>query len=524
MKKIASSLFSSSNVRRLVPFLWILVSLLATWLSGRLLFTSSLMSSFSSTIIDIGLDPLRTQLVAALVMTALSALLGTAVGRRKLGAMIGGAAVFLSRYLLGFIRLEQQPLLDPEGRLEPLNSSALLHTSIVMVALALLSAFLGAAIGRALGEVLLDPPFQVIHLVWLFYRNTRRRKKDAEGTVPMAPAPSSRLLEAIQMTSKWLAAGVMLALLSLAVNASDLFVFSPDIGLHTTPKLHSAHAMPVHGTIVQDSLVSMALMGQKRFFQVYLPPSYNAPSEGKRSYPTLYLLHGSPGRYTDWIIGGKAGDSADTLITLGKIPELIMIAPDGGGQPGATSEWGNSFDQHQLIENYVANDLVKYVDTHYRTIPDAAHRAIGGLSMGGFGAMNIAMHHPNVFGKVISLGGYYYAEGSIWGKSNLYRQQNSPATLLQRSKESRKLQMYIGAATKDQPYFNDAKQFTQELTTFHVPYTLDVQIGYHSWRIWQVQMYNALLWLKWGQPAPSPKELALPRHIQARPRFSRAFE
>ena len=87
---------------------------------------------------------------------------------------------------------------------------------------------------------------------------------------------------------------------------------------------------------------------------------------------------------------------------------------------------GNSFDHRQWIETYVAVDLVAYVDHRYRTLADVAHRAIGGLSMGGFGAMNIAVHHPDVFGTVISLGGYYRAEGSIWGKNAAYRRANSP--------------------------------------------------------------------------------------------------
>ena len=191
-------------------------------------------------------------------------------------------------------------------------------------------------------------------------------------------------------------------------------------------------------------------------------------------------------------LSGESFESADTLIALKYIPELIMVFPDGNGRPGATSEWGNSYDQHQLMENFVANDLVKYIDQHYRTIPDTQHRGIGGLSMGGFGAMNIAIHHPDVFGNVMSFGGYYKAEGSIWGSNTYYQQLNSPLSTIVKMPQAWQLQIFLGAATKDQPYYRDTLQFRQVLDQLHIHYHFDLQVGQHSWRVWQKQMYNAL--------------------------------
>jgi enterochelin esterase-like enzyme len=250
---------------------------------------------------------------------------------------------------------------------------------------------------------------------------------------------------------------------------------------------------------VSDELVSEALGEQKKPFLVYLPPSYNTRQGQTKHYPTLYLLHGSPGTDSNWFTGGRANQAADTLIAIGKIPELIMILPDGNGRKGQTSEWGNSFDQRQKIETYVSSDLVKYVDARYRTIPDASHRAIGGLSMGGFGAMNIAIHHPDIFGYVSSLGGYYFADGGIWGNNAAYKRENSPMEVLPTDKQAWHLQMFIGAATQDQPFYAYAKQFVQELVKLHISYQFDVENGSHSWHTWQIQMYHTLLWLHWGK-------------------------
>lgn len=482
----------------MVPIIIFFVSLFLALLSGTLLFSNIVIVGLVSTIINIGLDTLRAQLIAALLMTAGTAFISAALGRHRGGALAGAGLVFWFGYLMGFLRLELQPVYDPGGHLEPLNNGALVHTSLMMMALALLCAFVGASVGVAFAEVMLDPLYQLAHFAWRHFIPKRESAavSDKKAANSLSTLPHSERVT--RMISTWLRAGMMIVLLVLASDSSNLFIFSPDVGLHGSPSVANGKGKPVRGTIVQDSVVSPALGGQRKLFLVYLPPSYNTPLGKTKHYPVLYLLHGSPGKDGDWITGGKANESADTLIATGKIPELIMIFPDGNGRPGAPSEWGNSFDQRQLIETFVAVDLVRYVDQHYRTLPNPAHRAIGGLSMGGFGAMNIAAHHPDVFGTVISLGGYYYAEGPIWGNNPAYMRQNSPAAVLPHDRRAWKLHIYLGAATQDQPYYRDTRQFMQELDALHIPYHFDLQPGYHSWKVWQVQMYNALEWIKWG--------------------------
>ena len=491
--------FSFQQKRPIVLFL---LSLSIALVSGLVLFLPTVIGNVSSAIINVGLDPLRAQLIAALLLTLATAFLGAVFGRRKLGAILGAWIVFSFGYLNGFIQLEMQPMYDPGGLLEPLDMGALIHTSITMTSLALLSAFCGAAIGVALSEVLLDPLYRLVQSLWYRYKHKEDETQQLYAQTSQATAFTT--------IGAWLIAIVTIGLIVLASSATELFMYSPDIGLHTVPHIAkpantqtgtstAIETIPSFGTVVTDSLVSHMLGGQRRTIEVYLPPTYYTHIGQNKRYPVLYLLHGSPGQAHDWFTGGKANQSADTLIALGKIPELIMVLPDGNGQPGATSEWANSYNQHQLIESYVVNDVVQYIDSKYRTIPDAAHRAIGGQSMGGFGATNIAVHHPDIFGSVISLGGYYYAEGGIWGNNAAYMRQNSPAAVLPAKKQAWKLQFFLGAGTQDQPYYTDTLQFAQELHRLHIPYHLDVQKGYHSWTTWQTQMYNALLWLHWVQ-------------------------
>lgn len=464
-------------------------SFLLTLLAGILLFHESIIIGPISTIIDLGVDEQRARLIAALFMTTGAALVGAAGGRRKSGAILGAGFVFCIGYLAGFIRLELQPAYDSLGNVELLDGGALVHTAFVMIAVALLGAFVGAAVGIALGEVLLDPVYGLVRFIRQRYtRNAHDANTQLQNDLWGKEARTVR-----DLLLPGLGALALITLIVLASNASDLFTYSPDVGLHLPPSIRN-----VHGTIVHDEVVSAALGEQVKEFLVYLPPSYDTAQGQTKRYPTLYLLHGAPGRDSDWFTGGKADQAADTLIALGKIPELIMILPDGNGRPGQTSEWGNGYDQRQNIETYVATDLVRYVDARYRTLADATHRGIAGLSMGGFGAMNIAVHHPDIFGYVSSLGGYYRAEGSIWGNNAAYMRQNSPIEDLPAYQPAWHLQIFIGAARGDQPYYTYAKQFVQELGKLHIQYQLDVENGSHSWQVWQIQMYHTLLWLNWG--------------------------
>ena len=487
------------SLKHLTPVLWSLPAFLLAVIAGLLLFSSSLSTDLISLFVSLGLDPLRSQLVVALILTAAAALIGALLGRRRLAALVGAFCVFLIDYLFGFISLELQPMRDPGGLLEPLNSGALVRTSLIMAALSIASAFIGMAVGINLGDVLFAPFYRLAayaweHMVPRIAEPSRPAQRAIEKITPQQLPPHEASLSVV---SKWLGAIGMVAVLLLAANSVDLFIFSPDVGLHSAPVLKNGNA-PTHGTVLEESFISPALNGQSRTFEIYLPPSYNTVQGQHKYYPTLYLLHGTPGHDIDWFTGGKIAESADTLIASHKIPEMIMVCPDGNGRPKQTSEWGNSGDQKQLMENYVADDLVNYIDQRYRTLPDPGDRAIGGLSEGGFGAVNIAIHHPNVFSSVISLGGYFVAEGTIWGNNTAYRRANSPLYTLPATQAAWKLHFYLGAASQDQPYYKDTLQFAQELTKLHIPYQFDLEKGYHSWRVWQIQIYKAMSWLQWS--------------------------
>ena len=187
------------------------------------------------------------------------------------------------------------------------------------------------------------------------------------------------------------------------------------------------------GSIAEVAVQGPALRGNvvgdssRRPAQVYLPPSY--PLGGSRRYPVIYLLHGFRGSYRQWMSGGREWnirDTMDRLIAAGKVREMILVMPD------ARNKYGGSFYTDSPTtgnwEDFLADDLVTDIDRNYRTIPDAASRGIAGHSMGGYGAVRLAMKHPDTFGAVYGLsaaclgwGGDLTTESPAWDETLSFR-------------------------------------------------------------------------------------------------------
>ena len=159
----------------------------------------------------------------------------------------------------------------------------------------------------------------------------------------------------------------------------------------------------VHGASLEDTVTGEA---SERTVATYLPPSYAASPD--RRYPVLYLLHGIGGTHADWIRSGDKDRSwqaiqgvMDRGIARGSIAEIIVVAPDqmtrGGGSFYTNSEVTGRWEDFTVV------DLVRHTDASYRTIPRAAARGIAGHSMGGYGALKLAMKHPDVYQVVYGM-------------------------------------------------------------------------------------------------------------------------
>ena len=157
------------------------------------------------------------------------------------------------------------------------------------------------------------------------------------------------------------------------------------------------------GRIVADTVPAPSLAGNllgdpsEQPAWIYVPPGYDDGAE--RRYPVLYLLHGVLDDPSVWFEPTYQGmtiqATMDSLIDAGAVRPMIVVMPNGRNAYGGsfyrnsatTGDWGD----------FIARDVVGHVDREYRTIPDIGSRAVAGHSMGGYGAIHLAILHPDVF-------------------------------------------------------------------------------------------------------------------------------
>ena len=160
-----------------------------------------------------------------------------------------------------------------------------------------------------------------------------------------------------------------------------------------TIKKGAVEQITVHGKSLEGNLTGDSA---DRAVFVYLPPSY-ATAKNRR-YPVAYLLHGYGLTGERWMSFTKMADAADKDIAAGTSKEFILVNPD------AFTKWSGSMYSASPTsgdwETYIAEDLVKYIDSHYRTIATRDARGLGGHSMGGYGTVRIGMKRPDVFSSL----------------------------------------------------------------------------------------------------------------------------
>lgn len=299
------------------------------------------------------------------------------------------------------------------------------------------------------------------------------------------------------------------------------------------------------GTVRTDTLWSMAL-GVSKALTVYLPPSYDR--ERSRRYPVLYYLHGKSGNERNWVDVGALHRTMDSLVAAGA-PEAIIAMPDG--DDGWYTTWGILPDLAACerdttrrepaatfcvpwtrYDDYITYDIVRWMDGHYRTRGDRTHRGIAGLSMGGYGAITLALAYPQVFSAAASHSGVLsprllpdsvqrargvryardreetaLAARTLWpqqwtafGRDTIAWRARDPRTLAERLAEQVKagraqwpaLLIDVGV---DDPWYAQNVDFDASLTRLGVPHEYHEWPGTHNWDYWRTHSRESLRFL-----------------------------
>lgn len=250
--------------------------------------------------------------------------------------------------------------------------------------------------------------------------------------------------------------------------------------------LYQVNKVP-HGT-VSRRWYNSAGAGMNRRLTIYTPPGYES---GKQKYPVLYLLHGMGGDEEAWIALGRTAQILDNLIAQGKAKPMVVVMTNGNisqeAAPGESSlglnkptmQLPNTMDG-KFEETFM--DVVKFIEGNYRVKTDKAHRAIAGLSMGGFHSLHISRYYPNTFDYVGLFSAAILPNEKI--KSKIY--DNFDATLKAQKDNGYKL-YWIGMGKTDFLY-KSGVEYRAKLDQIGLKYTYVESEGGHTWRNWRVYL------------------------------------
>jgi enterochelin esterase-like enzyme len=245
-----------------------------------------------------------------------------------------------------------------------------------------------------------------------------------------------------------------------------------------------------HGTVRTEWYFSKTTGETRRIF-IYTPPGYD---RGTARYPVLYLQHGLGEDEAGWSDQGHENFILDNLIAAGKAKPMIIVNENGmtgvhfqpppppkpGTTPSAPPSRGISRffmdERYATVDKIISEDLIPFIDTHFRTIADRDHRALAGLSMGGAQALRIGLNHLDQFASI----GAFSPAIAITDVHNDYDGVlSNPAKINQQLKL-----LWIGIGSDDflRPPVKRSHELLEQAGIKHV--WVDSS-GAHVWTVWR---------------------------------------
>lgn len=223
---------------------------------------------------------------------------------------------------------------------------------------------------------------------------------------------------------------------------------------------------------------------------VIKPEAYNTA----RELPVVYLLHGYSGNYSDWIKKAPGFEKA------ADDHQLIIVCPDGNN----SWYWDSPVDDKFKYETYISGELVKWIDGNYKTIKNKKGRAITGLSMGGHGALYLALTHQDVFGAAGSMSGgvdirSFPENWEMAARLGKYAERpdnwerNTIINMLHLL-TAKSLALIIDCGIDDF-FFRVNENLHQQLLLRNIPHDYVTRPGAHNWQYWNNAIKYQLLFM-----------------------------
>jgi len=258
-------------------------------------------------------------------------------------------------------------------------------------------------------------------------------------------------------------------------------------------------AIAQNGNVFETRTVKSAILKADRNYSIYLPPGYD---ETDRSYPVLYLLHGSGDDHTGWLQFGQTQHIADKTIAEGLAGPMIIVMPDANtGRRGYFNDIKGDFD----YEDFFFKELIPHIEKTYRVRSERRYRAIAGLSMGGGGTIFYALHRPDMFAAAAPLS----ASTGSWELEQYKERQRNRENITDEAieqhfkrhsiegilnnatedelKQIKSIRWYISCGDDDFLYEGNARMHI----TFRkkeIPHEYRVKDGGHTWTYWRMEL------------------------------------
>jgi enterochelin esterase family protein len=244
-----------------------------------------------------------------------------------------------------------------------------------------------------------------------------------------------------------------------------------------------------HGAVAQVTYYSSTLKRFRRM-HVYTPPGYE---KGDGKYPVFYLLHGAFDCDASWTTVGRAGYILDNLIAAGKAKPMIVAMPAGHTGPFRFGPPGDRSFNRQIDEfgDDFVKDLKPYVEKNYRVLPDRAHRAIAGLSMGGAQALNIAFGHLDEYGYIgVFSSGIFGITGGPGGAAPNTKWEDDHKATLDRDELKKDLRLVWIGCGKDDFLVGTSKATVEMLKKHKFDVVSKESAGGHTWINWRDYLHE----------------------------------
>ena len=297
---------------------------------------------------------------------------------------------------------------------------------------------------------------------WMPVGSIEKMNKGADGvwTYTTAPLPASVYIYSFTLDGLTIADPVN-PRMKLRARTSASMVEVPA----KSPALWDARDVP-HGTVEINYQKSKALNGETRSFWVYTPPGYQ--KDRAKSYPVLYLFHGSNDTAGGWVLAGQANYILDNLLAERKLTSMIVVMPFGHAVPFGSPREVQAKNT-EVFERYLLDDVLPTVEGKYRVKKDRANRAIAGLSMGGGQSLSIGFDHLELFSAI----GAFSAAVPEKFDTHLGGVAKHPLKVV-----------WFGCG-KDDSLLQRSKDLDALLTKHSVPHTFRETPGAHTYTVWR---------------------------------------